>query len=129
EKLFDAIEGLLSQVVEGPEPDKDADPDLPGIGDWKEYRTFIKANLKRLPKTGGPAFISREKLPFTIEGKPFLGYAILIGQKGRVLVQILKREGTKFMEGTARLDGTNLRVSGIKMMLLKGAAKTMLKLR
>jgi len=129
EKLFDSIEGLLSQVVEGPEPAPNADPDLPGIGDWKEYRTFIKAQLKRLPKNGGPAFISRDKVKFAIDDKPFESHAILIGQKGRVLVQILRRAGTPFMEGTARLEGVMLRVAGIKMMLLKGAAKTMLKLR
>ena len=129
EKLFDSIEGLLSQVVEGPEPAPNADPDLPGIGDWKEYRAFMKAQIKRLPKEGGPAFISREKVPFTIEGKSFESHALLVGQKGRILVQILRRAGTLFMEGTARLDGTSLRVGGIKMKLLKGAAKTMLRLR
>jgi hypothetical protein len=129
EKLFDSIEGMLSQMVEGPEPPADADPDLPGIGDWKEYRTFMKVNLKRIPKEGGPAFISREKVTFTVEGKPFESHAVLVGQKGRVLVQILRRAGTQFMEGTARLDGALLKVGGIKMALLKGAAKTMLKLK
>ena len=129
EKLFDAIEGLLSQVVEGPEPAADADPDLVGIGDWKEYRTFMKVQVKRLPKEGGPAFISREPVPFTVDDKPFASHAILVGQKGRVLVQILRRTGMLFMEGTARLEGALLKVGGIKMRLLKGAAKTMVKLR
>jgi len=129
EKLFDSIEGLLGQVVEGPEPAPNADPDLPGIGDWKEYRNFMKAQIKRLPKEGGPAFISREKVTFTIGDKPFESHAMLVGQKGRVTVQILRRAGTPFMEGTARVDGANLKVAGIKMMLLKAAAKTMVKLR
>lgn len=129
ENLFDSIEGMLSQMVEGPEPAANADPDLAGIGDWKEYRTFMRAQVKRLPKEGGPAFISKEKLNFTINGKPFQGNVILVGQKGRVLVQILRRAGTLFMEGTAKVEERNLRVGGIKLMLLKGATKTMLKLK
>src|SRR5439155_10432921 len=97
EKLFDSIEGLLSQVVEGPEPNPKDDPDLPGLGDWKEYRTFMKTQIKRLPKKeGGPAFISREKVTFTIQDKPFLSHAFLVDQKGRVLVQLLRRAGTPF---------------------------------
>jgi hypothetical protein len=129
EKLFDSIEGLLSQVVEGPAPAPDADPDLPGIGDWDDYRAFIKAQVKRLPKEGGPAFISRETVTFTIKDKPFQSHVILVGKKGQTLVRILARVGTRFMEGSARLDGALLRVAGLKMALLKGAARTMAKLR
>ncbi|MEZ5979002.1 MAG: hypothetical protein R3F34_12365 [Planctomycetota bacterium] len=126
-QLLDAVEQQLSLVVEG--PDTPGDPDLVGLGDWKAYRAFLKAQLKRMPAENSPIFVSREKLTFSIDGKEFKGHAILFGPKGRITAQVLKRDGTLFMEGSGRVDGTSIKIGGIKSSLIKGAAKTMIKLR
>ena len=128
-KLLDEIEELLSEVVEGPEPGGDADPDLAGLADWNAYRDFVRAHIKRLPAEGGPFFVSRKKVEFSIQGKPFKGHAVLLGKKGRVTVQNLKKEGVLFKEGTCLREGKKMLVGGIPSTLIKGAAKTFLKLR
>ncbi len=126
-KLLDETEDLLTLIEEGPEAD--GDPDLPGLGDWKAYRGFVKAHLKRLPGEGGPIFVSKKKFAFVIKNKPYQGYAVLIGNKGRVTMQALKKDGVLFREGTCKKDGKKLLVGGIPALLIKGAAKTFLKLR
>ena len=125
--LLDAVEAQLGLVVEGPEPADD--PDLTMLGDWPKYRAFLKAQRKRIPKEGGPAFVSREAQTFSIAGKEFKGHALLFGPKARAAYVALRREGTLFMEGTCKVDGTTLKLGGIKKSLLKGAGRTMVKLR
>ncbi len=129
ERLLDEIDELLTQTVEGPEPAGDEDPDLAGLGDWQAYRQFLRAHLKRLPPEGGPFYVSRKKVEFSIEGKAFKGLAVLVGMKARMTVQALKKEGVLFKEGTCRKQGKELQVEGISMVLIKGARKTFLKLR
>jgi hypothetical protein len=126
EKL-DEVEGQLGLVVEGGDPA--GDPDLTMLGDWAAYRTFLKSQLKRIKKEGGPVFISRERQTFAIEGKDFNGHAILWGPKAKASELALKRQGILFMEGTAKVDGNDVKVGGVKKKLFTGASKTMIKLR
>ena len=124
---LDAVENAMAMLVEGPEPA--GDPDLTVLDDWKAYRNFLKVQLKKVPKEGGPGYISRQPQDFSIDGKEFKGNAILFGPKAKIAVAALKRYGTLFMEGTLKVEGTALKIGGIKKSLLKGAQKTMLKLR
>ena len=129
DSLLDEAEGFLSEIVEGPEPADDADPDLTGLSDWAAYREFMKVSLKRLPPEGGPFYVTRKKMEFDVDGKPYKGYGILLGKKARITVQILKKQGTLFMEGECKRDGKTIKVTALKPELVKGAAKTMVKLR
>ena len=124
---LDIIENFLAMAVEGPEPA--GDPDLTVLDDWKAYRAFLKVQLKKVPKEGGSAYISRKPQTFSIDGKEFKGHAVLFGPKARVSVAALKRYGTLFMDGTMKVEGRTLKMAGFKKSLLKGANKTMLKLR
>ena len=73
--------------------------------------------------------MTRKKFEFDIDGKPFKSHAVLVGKKGRITAQILKKEGVLFREGTCKRDGKSLLVSAIPPELIKGAKKTFLKLR
>jgi hypothetical protein len=127
-EFLEAAEGLLGQIAEG--PDEAGDPDLTVLDDWIKYRAFLKANLKKVPKEGGPVFISRKPQVFTIKGKEFKGHAILFGgPKVKAAIAALKREGTLFMEGTLKPEGKVLKIGAVKRSLFKGAVKTMIKLR
>ncbi len=126
---LDEIEGLLSEIDEDPESGADGDPDLAGLDDWKAYRKFLRANLKLLPAEGGPFYVSRKKVEFTVKGKPYKGFAVLLGKKARHTVQALKAKGTLFQEGTCQREGKNLVVHEISTERFKGAARTFAKLR
>jgi len=130
-KLLDMIEDLLTQVVEGPEASDGADPDLAGLGDWGAYRDFTKAQLKRMPPEGGAFWVSRKKVDFDIDGKPYKNYVVLLGKESKIkpTVQALKKDGTLMFEGTCIPEGKTLKVSGIKPEVLKGAMKLFIKLR
>lgn len=125
--LLEAVEGQLSMLVEGPEPTDD--PDLTVLGDWVKYRGFLRSQLKRVPTEGSPVFISRQPATFSIKGSEWAGHAMLIGPKARATMLACKREGTQFMEGVGKIEGNTIAISGIKKSLLKGAGKTMIKLR
>ena len=126
---LDELEGMLAEVVEGPEPAPGADPDLAGLSDWKAYREFLKVNLKKLGRESSPIYVSRKKVEFVIDGKPFPFFAVLVGKKGLITVNILKKEGVLFKEGIVRPEGKKLLVSAIQSELVKGAQKLFLKLR
>ncbi len=127
--LLDEVEDHLAEMEEGEEPAADADPDLAGLTDWKSYRDFMKVQLKKLGSEDGPIFISRKKYDFDMDGKPFSGFAVLVGKKARITVNILKKEGTLFKEGIVKADGKKLLVSAMTAELIKGAKKTFQKLR
>ena len=131
DKTLDDVEDLLTQVVEGPEPADDADPDLAGLGDWQAYRDFTKVQLKRMPKEGGNFYITRKKVEFDVDGKPYKAFAVLLGKESKLkpTVQALKKEGTLMHIGTVVPEGKTLKVSGIKPELIKWAAKLFIKLR
>ncbi len=127
--LLDEVEDHLAEMEEGEEPAADADPDLAGLTDWKSYRDFMKVQLKKLGSEDGPIFISRKKYDFDMDGKPFSGFAVLVGKKARITVNILKKEGTLFKEGIVKAEGKKLLVSAMTAELIKGAKKTFQKLR
>jgi len=127
QEQLDTLEGQLALIVQGGEPTDD--PDLTMLSDWDLYRKFLKVQLKRIPKEGGPVFISRERQTFTIEGKEFKGHAILWGAKAKASELALRRVGILFMEGTCKVAGNEVKVGGVKKKLFAGASKTMVKLR
>ncbi len=129
--LLGEVEELLTQVVEGPDDAGDEEPDLAGLGDWKAYRAFLKAQLKRVPPEGGPFYVSRRKVEFDVDGKPYKEHAALLGRENKVkpVVMALKQEGTLLSEGRVVPQGKTLTVSRLKRAQVKGAIKLFVKLR
>ena len=95
---------------------------------WSAYREFLKLQFKQAAD-GEPFYVSKVKLEFDLEGKPWKGHAVLAGPKAILAVRQLKKEGVVFREGTAALDGKEFAVEGLAPKLLKEASKTLLKLR
>jgi hypothetical protein len=94
---------------------------------WEEYREFSKASLK-LVDGDTPCFVSKDKLDFTVAGKPWSGHAFLAGKHGVITVKLLKKEGVLFKEGQCRLEGKDLLVRDLPGKLAKEATKTVMKL-
>ncbi len=94
---------------------------------WEDYKAFLKDQLKLLPDGDGTIFVSKDKLEFDLQGKPWSGYAVLAGPKAAAVVQKLRKEGVLFREGTCRKQGKELLVEGIPSKLAKEANKTLLK--
>ncbi len=101
---------------------------LEELKNWEEYRTFTKERLKLLTDAGEPIFISKDKIDFEIKGKLWQGRAVLVGQKGKLLVQKLKKEGVVFREGTCRKQGTDILIEGLPAKTVKNAQLTFVKL-
>ncbi len=96
---------------------------------WADYQEFLKPQLKLLAGGAEPFFVSKDKLDFEIEGKPWKGHAVLTGPKGLACVRKLQKEGVVFREGTCSSAGKELQVAGIDPKFVKEAAKTIAKLR
>jgi hypothetical protein len=94
---------------------------------WEEYRELTKGSLK-LVDGEAPCFVSKDKLDFTVAGKPWSGHAFLAGKHGVLAVKALRKEGVLFKEGVCRLEGKDLHVRDLPGKLAKEAMKTVLKL-
>ncbi len=101
---------------------------LEDLQSWEDYKEFLKHQLKLLEGTGEPFFVSKERISFDIEGKPWDGYAILAGPKGAPCARKLQQEGVIFREGTCTRQGKELRVDELDRKLVKEASKTLKKL-
>lgn len=96
---------------------------------WDSYRTYMKESLK-LVDGEAPAYISKLKLEFQIDGKPWKGHAFLAGKKAKLSIQKFKKDGVIFREGTCVRSGKDLELSGFALpMLIKECQKTFLKLK
>jgi hypothetical protein len=95
---------------------------------WDDYRELLKVQLKLLADTD-VIFVSKEKIPFEIAGKPWNAHAVLAGVKGQMSVQKLRKAGVIFREGTCSKAGKELELAGLEAKLVKGAARTLAKLR
>ena len=100
---------------------------LEELQDWEGYRAFLKAQLKLLTD-GDPVWVSKEKVDFTVKGKPYVAYAVIVGQKGAQSALKLRKEGVLFREGVCKLEDKTLFLEGIPDKAVKGAAKTFKKL-
>lgn len=95
---------------------------------WDDYQEFTKAQLILLGGSGEPFFVSKNKLAFEIAGKPWNGFAVLVGAKGLLCARKLQKEGLIFREGVCGKLGKELQVDGLDPKLVKEAAKTLKKL-
>jgi hypothetical protein len=95
---------------------------------WDDYRELLKVQLKLLADAD-VIFVSKEKIPFEIAGKPWNAHAVLAGVKGQMSVQKLRKAGVIFREGTCSKAGKELALAGLEPKLVKGAARTLAKLR
>src|SRR5688572_30604913 len=99
--------------------------DLEALTDWEEYRKYMKASLK-LVQGDGPMYISKDKVEFQINEKPWMGYAILVGERAAQSVNQLKKDGIYFREGRCGGSEKELEISGFAQpKLVKDAAKTL----
>ncbi len=101
---------------------------LDDLKNWDEYRAFMKERLKQLEAGGCPVFVSKDKLEFEVQGKPWKAHAVLLDDKGQLVVQKLKKEGVLFREGTCKQQGNELMLEGIPSKLVKECQKTFVKL-
>jgi len=101
---------------------------LEQLESWEEYKEYLKEQLKLLDGQG-PFFVSKMKQDFKIEGKPWVGHAVLAGPKAIQSVNKLKKQGVMFREGLVTRSGKDLAVAELEAKLLKEARKTFLKLR
>jgi hypothetical protein len=95
---------------------------------WDDYHEFMKSQLNLLAGAGEPFFVSKDKFSFDIAGKPWNGFAVLVGTKGTPCARKLQKEGLIFREGTCSRQGKELSVNGLEPRLVKEAAKTLKKL-
>ena len=96
---------------------------------WDTYRTYMKESLKLLDGEA-PAYISKDKLEFDVEGKPWKGHAFLAGKKAIMSIKKFKKDGVIFREGFVTRKSKELQVSGFKIpKLIKESEKTFLKLK
>jgi len=94
------------------------------LKDWTTYRKFLKERLRALPPEGSPFFVSKEKFSFSIDGKPWMGHAVLFEKRGQMAVRILKKEQVRFREGwVVERDGV-LSISELPSPIVKFANKT-----
>ena len=99
------------------------------LKDWNVYREYSKEHLKKLDGEE-PAYITKKKLDFQIDGKPFRGYALVAGKKARMVVQKCKAGGVQFHEGRCTQEAKTLHLRGFpEPKFVKEAAKTFLKLK
>lgn len=99
------------------------------LEDWSTYRQYMKESLK-LVDGEVPAFISKQKLDFSVDGKPWKGHAFLAGKKARQSVQKLKKDGMMFHEGLCTRESKELSLRDFKLpKLIKETEKTFLKLK
>ena len=94
---------------------------------WEHYREFSQENLKSLDGEE-PCYVSKDKVDFKIDGKPYSAHAFLAGKNAHLAVQSLKKQGVIFKEGLCRPDRKDLRITVLSDKLVKEAAKTVLKL-
>ncbi len=99
------------------------------LENWEEYRQYMKESLKLMDDSGAPAFISKDKIEFTIDGKPWKGHAFLAGKKADMSVKKLKKEGIIFREGVCFRKAKDLTVTDFLPKLVKESQKTFLKLK
>lgn len=101
---------------------------LEDLQSWEDYKEFLKHQLKLLEGPGQPFFVSKERVSFDMEGKPWNGYAVLAGPKATPCVRKLQQEGVIFREGTCTRQGKELQVDELDRKLVKEASKTLQKL-
>ena len=99
------------------------------LKNWGAYKPFMKEHLKLLPGDGAPFYISKKKIDFQIDGKPWKAHAILAGEKAKPSFRALRAAGVKFEEGTCSKSGKNLVAHGISDTLITAAGKTLLRLK
>ena len=102
---------------------------LAELTSWETYRLFMKERLKQLPSEEGPFYLTKKKLDFDFDGKPWKGHAILVGKKGELAAKKIKKQGTQFFIGTCLPNGKEFEVEGIDPAFLKRAHLTLKKLR
>jgi len=103
---------------------------LEDLTTWTTYREFMKERLKQLPDEECAFYLSKKKLEFDVDGKPWKGHAVLIGKKGELAAKKIRKQGTQFHIGTCRPDDKKFEVSGdIPANLLKQAHLTLKKMR
>ena len=97
------------------------------LKDWDAYREFSKRSLKLAPDGEVPFFVGKKKVQFSND---FKGHAFLVGEKSRIVVQTLRKQGVICQEGTCTKSGKDLdRATGVLPMLVKEARKTAKKLK
>ncbi len=101
---------------------------LEDLQNWREYRVFLRKELKGLPEAGqgeGPVFITKDEVEFDLGGKPFSSHAVLFGDQAVATMKAIKKEGVLFREGTCHLQGENIGVRELSGGLLRGANLTL----
>lgn len=99
------------------------------LEDWTTYRKFLKERRRALPPEGGPFFVSKEKFSFSIDGKPWMGHAVLFEKRGQMAVRALKKEQVRFREGWCVDRDGELEISGLPAPVVKFATKTIKRLK
>jgi len=102
---------------------------LDELKNWDEYRVFLRKYLKLLSVEEAPFYVSKARIDFDINGKAWKGYAILLGRKSRKLAQKMRQEGELFLEGTCTSDGKRLRLQGLSEKHVKGAERTLRRMK
>jgi hypothetical protein len=94
-----------------------------------DYREFMKESLK-LVGADEPAYVSKEKFEFDVNGRPWMGHLFLAGKKVAVAIPKLRSGGVMLREGTCSRQRKELHVGGFKAAkLYKEIEKTFLKLK
>lgn len=99
------------------------------LTNWEDYKDFLKQNLKRVKDVDDVFFVSKDKVEFTVGGRPWSGYAVLAGPTAVLATKKLKAAGIKFREGVCKRAGRNLEIGGMDSRFLRGAKKTFTKLK
>jgi len=102
---------------------------LEELKSWDTYRVFMRKYLKRCGQEVEPLYVSKARLDFDINGQTWKGHGILLGKKARMLAKKMRQEGELFLEGTCTCDGKSLRVDGFGEKHVKGAERTLKKLK
>ena len=102
---------------------------LEALKNWTEYRTFMKERLKMVPASDCPVYVSKEKVDFQIDGKPWRGFAFLAGPKGQIAAKKIKKEGVLWREATASLQSKEFTIEGLSPQHLKQVGLTLKKLK
>ena len=102
---------------------------LDELKNWEEYRVFMRKFLRMMSSEAEPFYVSKARIDFDISGKEWKGYGLLLGKKSRQLAQRMRQQGEIFLEGTASSDGKKLRLEGFSEKYLKGAERTLKRLK
>lgn len=96
---------------------------------WEDYKDFLKQHLKRVRDDEDVIYVSKNKVDFDVEGRPWSGHAVLAGPMAQMATKKLKRHGITFREGACKRAGRNLEIGGLDSRFLRGAKKTFAKLK